>query len=588
MANAQAEAKQAQAAKTGLRAWFAKKAEEELERTRILRAEVDRWTLAPLARVPVLPEIKKRAEFDIRYPLIPPFATARVRWRKEEKTLVYEVEEPMLTDAEWELYRIIEEALTKVIDVKFGKIKTAEDAIALLKQKTLEVVEETGLELLPGQFTRVFYYIYRNFVGLNEIEPLMHDAYIEDIGCDGINVPIYVVHKKYGEIKTNVVFKKARKLQEFVIKLAERTGRYVSYAEPLLDGALPDGSRVQATLARDVTRRGPTISIRKFREIPYSAIDLLKLKTASVEMLAYLWYLIEHRRNIMIVGGTATGKTTFLNSISIFVPPEEKIVSIEDTAELNLPHENWISSVARVGFGAVTPEGVRYGEVNMFDLLRESFRQNPDYVIVGEVRGKEASVLFQGMASGHASFGTMHGGSVDDIIKRLQTPPIELPASLLEVLDVIIVIAKTPQFGKSARRIKSVNELLAVDPDTGKASFNVVFMWDPRRDTQKKRARSKILADIAEEYGIPTSAIQLELKTRERFLKWLFESRVTNFKEVAAYISLYYKAKEEALKEMRAGPAKKIKAAKLKVPKRVAKTRRPRKVKGRAKGKMRK
>ncbi|MFQ6056496.1 MAG: type II/IV secretion system ATPase subunit, partial [Methanosarcinales archaeon] len=252
---------------------------------------------------------------------------------------------------------------------------------------------------------------------MNEIEPLMNDPYIEDISCDGTNVPLYIVHRKYGSLKTNIIYSDEKKLQEFIVKLAERCGRFISYAEPLLDGSLPDGSRIQASFSKDVTTKGPTFTIRKFVEEPLSPIDLIKNKTVNSEVLAYLWLAVESGSSILIGGGAATGKTTFLNALSMFIPPTAKIVSIEDTRELNLMHENWIPSVARVGFA----KGI--GEVTMFDLLKESFRQSPDYVIVGEVRGKEAYVMFQGMAAGFPALGTMHAGKVDDIIYRLETPP---------------------------------------------------------------------------------------------------------------------------------------------------------------------
>lgn len=538
-----------------VRGWLRKRVEEAGEKERVLVAEIARWNLAKPSKIPVLPEVKKKTQLDMRYPLLPPFAYARVHWDDTEKNLVYELEEPSLTAEEKNIYKRIEQALTKTLELELGKFKTVTAALDYLKAKTRDLIDEAGIELRPGQFTRLFYYIYRNFVGLNEIEPLMHDAYIEDLGVDGLNIPVYIVHKKYGEVKTSVRWADAASLHEFVIKLAERCGRYISYAEPMLDGSLPDGSRVQATLAKDVTRHGPTFSIRKFREIPYSTVDLIKLGTASSEMMAYMWYVIEHRKNILIVGGTATGKTTFLNSISIFIPPEEKIVSIEDTAELNLPHENWIPGVARIGFGTMTREGVRFGEVTMFDLLRESFRQNPDYVIVGEVRGKEASVLFQGMASGHSSFGTMHGGSVDDIIRRLQTPPLELPAGLLEILDVIIVITKTPQFGRAARRIKSVNELLGIDAATSKANFITYFQWSPVLDKHKRAEHSALLEEISADYGIPLKSIEDEIKLRVKYLDWLLRSGIVHFQDVSRYISLYYKDKEEALRLMEEGAA---------------------------------
>jgi len=387
------------------------------------------------------------------------------------------------------------------------------------------------------------YYIYRDFVGLNEIEPLMNDPFIEDIGVDGINLPVYVVHQKLGSIKTNIVYNDIEKLREFVVKLAERCDRYISYAEPLLDGSLPDGSRVQATLTGDVTTRGPTFSIRKFKEEPLSPIDLIMLNTASSELMAYLWYVIEAKRNIMICGGTSTGKTSLLNAISVFIPYEAKIVSIEDTRELMLPHEHWIPGVARPAFGA---SGI--GEITMFDLLRESFRQNPDYLVVGEIRGKEAYVMFQGMASGHPSFATMHAASLEDMIKRLESPPIELSPYLIEILDIVIIMIHAKEKGKSARRIKEVLEIQNIDKTTGNANAIRSFVWIPAEDKIEFKGYSWVLNKISIDRGISLREIYRDIEQRKLVLDWLIKNNIRSISKVAKYVEMFYKERERLMK----------------------------------------
>jgi flagellar protein FlaI len=384
------------------------------------------------------------------------------------------------------------------------------------------------------------YYIYRNFVGLNEIEPLMQDPNIEDVSCDGVGIPIYVIHRRYGTMKTNIVFHDQEELRQFIVKLAERCGRYVSYAEPILDATLPDGSRVAATLASDVATRGSTFTIRKFTEEPFSPINQLELHTASAEMMAYLWYMVEHRASILVVGGTATGKTSLLNSISMFIHPTSKIVSIEDTRELRLPHEHWISGIARVGFGIPYPTGGKYGEVTLFDLLRESFRQNPDYVLVGETRGEEAYVMFQGMASGHASMSTFHAGSVEGALKRLTSPPINLSPTLLESLDIVIVMSYAKEKGKSARRIKEITEIVSVDPASGETKTNLVYKWDPVTDSFARVNESIKLKKIAGETGVKTEKVEEEIARRTKVLEWMLSRKVRSYKEVSKFISEYY------------------------------------------------
>ncbi|MCD6477431.1 MAG: type II/IV secretion system ATPase subunit [Candidatus Aenigmarchaeota archaeon] len=498
----------------------------------------------------VFPPIKDIKNFSFQYTLLEPFAHVHIKWSNTEKSLVYRVIEPTLSNKEKKVYDRITESLSEIIDVELSSIKGTGKAFEYIEGKVKKILDEIEISLDNTSYNKIMYYIYRDFIGLNEIEPLMHDPYIEDISCDGLNIPLYVIHKKLGSIETNIVFRDEEKLKNFIIKLAERCGRYISYAEPLLDGALPDGSRVQATLSSDVTTKGPTFSIRKFTSEPLSPIDLINLGTASPAIMAYLWFCVEMGTSIMICGGTATGKTTMLNAISLFIPQEWKIVSIEDTRELQLPHENWIPSVARVGFGTPMGEGEKYGEVTMFDLLKASFRQNPDYVIVGEVRGVEASVMFQGMASGHPSIGTMHAAGVSTVIKRLQTPPIELSPSLVETLDLVVTMVHARERGKSARRVKSIEEIEAVEP-TGVARTSTVFRWIPSTDTFEPGEGTYTLNKISHVKGIPLRDIKREINIRERIIDYMIKNKITHWKEVSKLVSEYHKNSKEVLKELK-------------------------------------
>lgn len=490
-------------------------------------------------------ELPEGKEIDFKYPLLHPFAIAHLKYDKTKKELVYNLIEPVLTQKEKENYDKIIESLLEILDVELSSIKKKEEAIKYLEDQISKILTESGVKIPKKSFLKIMYYIYRNFVGLNEIEPLMNDPYIEDISCDGTNVPLYIVHRKYGSLKTNIIYSDEKKLQEFIVKLAERCGRFISYAEPLLDGSLPDGSRIQASFSKDVTTKGPTFTIRKFVEEPLSPIDLIKNKTVNSEVLAYLWLAVESGSSILIGGGAATGKTTFLNALSMFIPPTAKIVSIEDTRELNLMHENWIPSVARAGFA----KGI--GEVTMFDLLKESFRQSPDYVIVGEVRGKEAYVMFQGMAAGFPALGTMHAGKVDDIIYRLETPPINLSPSLVETLDIVIVMVHAREKGEAARRIKEIIEIESVDPKTGAARTNKVYNWLIREDKFEYRGYSWLLQELSKLRGVSLDELQKEIAKRKKILEWMEKNNKTHFKEVASLLSEYYKNPKEFMKKVK-------------------------------------
>jgi flagellar protein FlaI len=508
------------------------------------RKEMPRFIISQKPKLIDLPNTENIVKKGVIYPLIKPYANAYIKFDEIENTLIYNVMEPRLTKHETEMLEKVKEGMIQIIDVSFQNVKDFEKVFEFLEDKIQMLLREYGFEVKKEEYVKILYYIFRNFIGMNEIEPLLKDPYIEDIGCDGVGIHIYVIHQKYGSMKTNIIYKDEKNLRDFVIKLAERCDRYISYAEPLLDGTLPDGTRVHASLASDVTTRGPTFTLRKFKETPFTPIDMVNLGTASPEMLAYLWFVVENGANILITGGVATGKTSLLNCISMFIPTEAKIVSIEDTRELNLPHENWIPGVARTGF---TGSGV--GEVTMFELLKESFRQNPDYLIVGEVRGKEAYVLFQGMASGHPSMSTIHSGGVDDLIKRLETKPISLSAGLLNSLDIVITMVHAKEKGKSARRIKDIVEIENVDVQTGMARTNKSFAWIPSSDSYEYKGNSRILNKLATEKGIMMNSILKEIANRKKVIDWMLKNKIKKMQDVVKYVKMY-KTNRESLENI--------------------------------------
>ncbi|MBC5793492.1 MAG: Flp pilus assembly complex ATPase component TadA [Nanohaloarchaea archaeon] len=501
------------------------------------------FTLSDQKDVKITSNIEKMADVDVKYPLIKPFAYAHIKWNKDNKELLYRIIEPELEEADKEALNKIKDNLSEKIDVSLSSLDGREKIIDYLQDKINELLLELGISLSEEQHDKILYYIYRDFVGLGKVEPFMHDPYIEDLGCDGTNTPIFAVHSEFGSVKSDISFDDGDKLENLVIKLAERCGRYVSYANPLLDGALPDGSRVNASLTEDVTAHGPTFSIRKFQDTPFSAIDIMDLGTANAELMAYMWICQQYNQSILVCGGTATGKTSFLNSIVSFIPPEDKIVSIEDTRELQLPHENWIPSVTREMFGTSSQ-----GDVDMDQLLKESFRQNPDYVVVGEVRGEEASVLFQGMSSGHPSIGTMHASSPNAVVKRLITPPISLSPALIEAIDVMVIMTHAKGVEKSARRAKGVHELQKVVGESASARTNEAFSWTAIDDSFNKRGEPYLFDQISKDFGVSKQKLKTEMERRTKVLKWLQDKGVKDFHTVSDIIAEYYKNKDEILK----------------------------------------
>jgi len=318
------------------------------------------------------------------------------------------------------------------------------------------------------------------------------------------------------------------------MKLAQRCGKDISMAHPLLDGILPDNSRVQATLATDIARRGSNFTIRKFSKDPFTPPMHILYNTCDVKLMAYIWFALENGRSILISGGTGSGKTSLLNSISILAKPQEKIVSIEDTGELQLPHPNWVPEVAR---SSLTVGG--RGSVTLFDLLRESLRQRPDRIIVGEVRGKEAFVLFQSMATGHPGLATIHAESIDTLIDRLITEPINLPATLLEILDIIIFISRVKIEDKTLRRVTSIEEIAAMDYKTKRPIINTFAKWEPKNDEFRIINKSVVLKNIVERTGMKKEKMEEDIKNKAKILEWLAKNKILDYKNVGKYLAQY-------------------------------------------------
>ncbi len=485
--------------------------------------------------IPALPRIDDKTKINLRYTLISPYISVHIYWEKETSELFYEIEEPILDENEKALLETLEKSLNEMININVLIQETVESRIEYIDKTSRLLIEELDLSASEDSYRKIFYYLFRDFIGLNEIEPLMRDYFIEDVECNGVNTPVYIVHRLYRNMRTNIQYDSIDYLSSFVEKLAQRCGKYISYANPLLDGSLPDGSRVNASYTTDVTTRGPTFSIRKFTKIPWSPVQLINNGTASPEMLAYFWILLNYRSNILITGATASGKTTMLNALAFFIPPELRVVSIEDTRELNILRENWLPSVVRTALGQGS-----VGEIDLFSLLRNSFRQNPDYVIVGEVRGKEAFVLFQGMASGHSSISTMHSDSVDTLIKRLETPPIELSPSLLNTLDCVAIMTHALINKQEKRKLREVNEIIKVDQN-GVALTNTPFIWNPQDDTFYFKKDSIVFRKISKRYGISIEQLNQEFETRARLLYELQRRKIFDFHQTQKIINEYHK-----------------------------------------------
>jgi len=436
------------------------------------------------------------------------------------------------------VFELAKVELQELISERYEKLKTIEDKIRHLKENFDYFLSVNGIILPQNSYLKIMYFLYKEFVGYGKIEPLLRDPNIEDISCDGVNIPIYVLYKKIGTLPTNLIYKEEEELQETIEKLAQRSGKYVSYSQPILDTALPEGHRVNATYSSDITTRGPTFTIRKFSQVPLTPIDLIKFGSVNEVLMAIFWLGVQYRRNFLVIGETASGKTTLLNAISLFIPKTAKVISIEDTREINLPFENWIPAVSRTGVGIN-----KVGEITLFDLLKASLRQNPDYLIVGEVRGEETNVLFQGMASGHSSFATFHANNMDSVVARLTTPPINLPESLISLLDFVILTVKT----KERRVVKTVYEVYG---EKKNVNYQVLANFDFHTNSYHLTSNSKVIEEISSFFGISIKELWEEVRLRALVLSRLKNLNL-DWKKFNDVINLYYVNKEKLLKILR-------------------------------------
>jgi len=493
-------------------------------------------------------------DVDVTYPLVPEdpdegdtvYAWAHITWDDRQGELVYRLIEPDIDEETEMILDEIQSILERTFEVNFNEVEQGE-AEKYLSEKIDMIVDKYNIALSGEQREVIRYYAYRDLAGLGKLQPLMNDKEVEDISCDGTDIPVYVYHRnpKYGSIKTDIVWSEEDKLNSFVMKLAQRCGRSISVSSPLLDGALPDGSRVQATLATDIARKGSNFTIRRFTEDPLTPIHMMDFETENAQMLSYLWTLVENGKSTLVAGTTGAGKTSQLNALSLFIKPEKKIVSIEDTPELRLPHDHWVPEVARSGFGSSAEGG---GQVTMDNLLKESLRQRPEYIIVGEVRGEEAYILFQQMATGHTGLSTIHADSIKMLMDRLTTKPIDLSPSLIETLDCIMLISRIRYNDSYIRRIKGLYEVREYDKNRG-IDVNQVFGWDADEDEYTTVNNSLILRDIVQESNRSETDLQRELMNKQEVLNWMQDEQTKNYKKVGDIISRYYSDPESVLQK---------------------------------------
>ncbi|MFC5970241.1 type II/IV secretion system ATPase subunit [Halomarina salina] len=395
------------------------------------------------------------------------------------------------------------------------------------------LLEEDSPTLTEYQVEKLLYYLRRDFVGFERIDPIKHDINVEDVSCDGYESPVFVYHADHEQIISNV-YHGTTELDDFVVKMAQRSGKGISKRQPQVDCTLPDGSRAQLTLGKEVSDHGTNYTIRQFKDVPFTPIDLINWNTFSLEEMAYLWLCIENNKSLIFAGGTASGKTTSLNAVSLFIPSKSKIVSIEDTREVELPQRNWIASVTRPSF---SDDGK--GDVDEFDLLEAALRQRPEYIVMGEIRGEEGRTLFQVMSTGHTTLTTFHADSVGEVIKRFTTEPINVSKTMFTALDLVSIQTSTRVNGNKVRRNKSLTEINRYDPENDEINVQDVYQWQAETDEYLKMGQSNTIEEIKFDRGWNQDKLEDELFKRKIVLAYLIEARLNTYTQVAATLQAF-------------------------------------------------
>jgi flagellar protein FlaI len=403
------------------------------------------------------------------------------------------------------------------------------------------IIEDDPETLTEYQVEKILYLLKRNFIGYGKIDPIKHDINVEDISCDGYNSRVFVYHTDHEQIISNVEHGEDE-LDEFVVKLAQRSGKGISKRQPQVDATLPDGSRAQLTLGREVSDHGTNYTIRQFKDVPFTPVDLINWNTFNLDEMAFLWLCIENHKSLIFAGGTASGKTTSLNAISLFIPSNAKIVSIEDTREVELPQRNWVASVTRPSFGQDDT-----GDVDEFDLLEAALRQRPDYIVMGEIRGEEGRTLFQVMSTGHTTYTTFHADSVGEVIKRFTTDPINVSKTLFTALDLVSIQTQTRVGGHKVRRNKVLTEINEYSPENDEINVRDVYEWRAETDNFIQMGSSSTLEEIKFDRGWQQQELDEELFKRKVVLAYLIDKGLNTYTEVAATVQAFINDPETIL-----------------------------------------
>lgn len=482
------------------------------------------------------------------YPVNDPFAHVAIVFDEDLHDHRYLVFEPELLPAE----AYVREDLDRIVRNVWRDqtmVELTDETGQLSKEALRDLITRHAAHVPADTALKLLYYLDRDFTGHGPIDPMMRDGNIEDISCVGYGLPLFIYHREFRDLPTNRVFE-SEYLDDLVVRLAQRTGEHLTRSMPRTGGALPDGSRIQLTLGEDISDRGSNFTIRKFQEIPLTPIDLIDYNTFSVDEMAYLWFAIENNKSILFVGPTASGKTTSMNAVSLFLPPNQKVVTIEQIRELVIPHENWVASVTRQ-----TTQKHEDNAVDMYDLLQDALHQRPEYLLVGEIRTEPEVVrtFFHSVFTGHPGGTTFHAKDTKSAVDRLMSEPLNVPEQMINAIDMISV---QRQVFLGEKRVRRNYEMSEVFLSNEQLQTTPLFQWDPTSDTFDHAADlygdSSVLQEIASERGWDELRINEELYQRRSVLEYLLDNGYKTYDDVISAFYLFSRDREYFLEKVRA------------------------------------
>ncbi len=476
------------------------------------------------------------------------YGNVRILKVKGEPVPIYELRLPRLSKDEQKLLAKVRDRAITELQIDPTVFRNPEERRRIVTNAIRKMIKDEAPHFSEGRIEVLTDMIVQQMIGYGKLDPLVRDDNLEEIMVIGTNRPVYVWHRRFNMCKTNIVFQEDKEILNIVERIAREVGRRIDQQSPLLDARLPDGSRVNATIP-PISLDGPTITIRKFKRDPLTIIDLIKYGTISSDIAAFLWILVDglgvKPANILVAGGTGSGKTTTLNSLAMFIPPSERVISIEDTAELQLPVEHWVRLETR------PPNLEGRGEVTMDDLVRNTLRMRPDRIIVGEVRGPEARTMFTAMNTGHdGCMGTIHSNSARETIVRLESPPMNVPRIMIPALDIIIMQVRF--YSRKKGTIRRVTEIAEVSGLEGESiQLNKLYKYDAAKDELiPTGVPSETINTIARHTGMSVAEIELEKEKRKIILDWMIERGIRDIEKVGYYIKQFYIDEEQLLKKI--------------------------------------